>query len=185
MEQDFLSKRNIFYGKYRNPNSRLFLESNVRKIYKAAKRDADLNPVTQKQIEDFKSSLSTLSRLREDRILRGRKRVLSFRKWRSYGPNNIWIADLCFIPDVRNRNKKHTILVIADVFSRLCFLSLQKGNSSLETAANLKKAFHFFKGTPLKFTSDRGIHILFPSFFFSFLHLFFFYLVYYTLASLL
>ena len=157
MEYDAKSKLKTFYKKYRDPTSQLFLESDLHKVYAAAKRDSDLNPVRHKDILTFQASLSTLSRLKEQRILRGRKRVLSFRKWRSYGPNNIWIGDLCFIPDIRVRTKRHTVLVLADVFSRLCFLSLQKGNSSKETANNLVKAFDFFEGIPLKFTSDRGI----------------------------
>ena len=157
MEYNARSKLQTFYKKYRDPDSRVFLETNLHNIYAAAKHDGDLNPVRRKDILTFQASLSTLSRLKEQRILRGRKRVLSFRKWKSYGPNNIWAGDLAFIPNIHDRSKKHTVLVLADVFSRLCHLSLQKGNSSIETSNSLKKAFQFFGGHPLKFTSDRGI----------------------------
>ena len=157
MGTDFREKLSRFYSEYRNPQSRLFLQKNTQQLYKDAKFDALLNPVTRAEILRFKSSLSTLSRDRERRILRGRKRVLSFRRWETFGPKNILLGDLCFLPSLRDKNgKRYIILVLVDAFSRLCFLSLLKNATSGEVARRLDEAFQFFGGPPLKFASDRG-----------------------------
>ena len=158
-DSDFRGRLNTFYSKYRDPTSTLFLEKDIDRLYSEAKRDADLNPVSRAEILRFKSSLSTLSRDREKRILRGRKRVLSYRRWIVFGPNNILLGDLAFLPSLRHRNgKRYIILVLLDAFSRLCFLSLLKNATSGEVARQLDEAFRFFGGPPLKFASDRGEH---------------------------
>ena len=180
---DFQKKLNLFYKRYRDPQSGFFLESNTNRIFEEAKRDSYLHSVTRKDIVRFKNSLSTLSKNKERRILRGRKRVCSYRKWISWGPKNILLGDLCFIPNPRDPNgKKYTLLVLLDAFryslhynisvfqyfsisfsqysqyffSRLCFVSILRNATSKETADQLEKAFDFFGGPPLKFSSDRG-----------------------------
>ena len=153
----FQQKLNLFYKRYRDPQSGFFLESNTNRIYEESKRDSYLHSVTRKEILRFKNSLSTLSKNKERRILRGRKRVCSYRKWISWGPKNILLGDLCFIPNPRNPNgKKYTLLVLLDAFSRLCFVSILRNATSKETAEQLERAFDFFGGPPLKFSSDRG-----------------------------
>lgn len=114
---DFQKKLNLFYKRYRDPQSGFFLESNTNRIFEEAKRDSYLHSVTRKDIVRFKNSLSTLSKNKERRILRGRKRVCSYRKWISWGPKNILLGDLCFIPNPRDPNgKKYTLLVLLDAF---------------------------------------------------------------------
>ena len=146
-----------FYSLYRDPQSGIFVNKNTEHIYKEAKSDALLNPIKHSDIEKYKVSLSTLSRDRERRILRGRKRVLSYRRWLTYGENNILCADSAFLPDFKNpKGKKKIILVFLDAFSRLCYLSLCSGTTAKESASKLPEAFAFFGKPPLKFTSDRG-----------------------------
>lgn len=146
-----------FYSLYRDSQSDIFVDKNTERIFKKAKTDAILDPVTRSQIEAYKLSLSTLSRDKERRILRGRQRVLSFRRWLTYGENNILCADTAFLPDFRNpKGKKKTILVFLDSFSRLCYLTLCLGTSAKESASKLPEVFAFFGKPPLKFTSDRG-----------------------------
>ena len=105
------------YSKYRNPSSRIFLENDVNHLLAHAKQDPDLQPITRGDIVKFKDLLTTHSRNKERRILRGRKRHLSFRKWKCYGPNNILLGDLAFLRDIRSRSaKKYTIAVFIDAF---------------------------------------------------------------------
>lgn len=145
------------YKRYLNPASKFFLVKNINDIYNQAKKDADLNPVTYKDILTFKNSLETISREKEKRILKWRKRHLSYRKWVTWGPNNVHLADLAFLRPIKDlNNKKYIILVIQDAFSRLVFLRLLRNSSSAEVKKRLGEAFEFFKGTPKKFGCDRG-----------------------------
>lgn len=150
-----------FYSLYRDPQSDIFVDKDTERIFQKAKKEAILNPIKRSDIQKYKLSLSTLSRDKERRILRGRRRVLSYRKWLTYGENNILCADTAFLPDFRNpKGKKKTILVFLDSFSRLCYLTLCSGTSAKESASKLPKVFAFFGKPPLKFTSDRGKIIL-------------------------
>ena len=146
-----------FYSLYRDSQSDIFVDKNTERIFQQAKKDAILDPITHSDIQRYKLSLSTLSRDHERRVLRGRRRVLSFPKWLTYGENNILCADTAFLPDFRNpKGKKKTILVFLDSFSRLCYLTLCSGTSAKESASKLPEVFAFFGKPPLKFTSDRG-----------------------------
>jgi len=145
------------YNLYRDPTSKLFLNTNVKQIYAACKRDSTLNQVTYDDIYRFKNSIETLSRLKERNILRGRPRYLSFRKWKTNGPLNICLGDLCFLRDIQGYNEgKHTILVLQDAFSRIAFAKLLNNNSSKEVTRHFADALNFFGGTFLKFCCDRG-----------------------------
>lgn len=156
-ENDYESNLRTFHSLYRDPTSNIFLEKNDERIYEEAKTDSFLNPISHSEIERYKRSIESISRDREQRILRGRKRVLSFRRWRTYGPNNIGLADLCYIPDFKNpRGKKKTIFVYLDAFSRLAYISLCRNGTAKEIATHLENAFSFVGRPPLKFTSDRG-----------------------------
>ena len=145
------------YQLYRDPSSELFLNTNVKEIYDACKRDSSLNRVTYNDIYRFKSSIETLSRNKERNYLRGRSRHLSFRKWKTNGPLNICLGDLCFLRMIKEHNNgRHTVLVLQDAFSRLVFCRLLNNNSSKEVARHFEDALAFFGGTFLKFGSDRG-----------------------------
>lgn len=158
---DYEKNLKTFHSLYRDPSSNIFLEKNDERIYNEAKTDSFLSPISHSQIERYKRSIELISRDREYRILRGRKRVISFRPWRTYGPNNIGLADLCYIPDFKNpKGKKKTIFVYLDAFSRLAYVSLCKDGTAKEVATHLEKAFSFVGGPPLKFTSDKGDYFI-------------------------
>ena len=159
LSNDDQSSLNIarLYNLYRDPTSKLFLSTNVKQIYAACKLDSSLNQVTYDDIYRFKNSIETVSRLKERKFLRGRPRHLSFRKWKTNGPLNICLGDLCFLRDIQDRNKgRHTILVLQDAFSRIAFAKLLNNNSSKEVARHFGDALDFFGGTFLKFCCDRG-----------------------------
>lgn len=156
-ENDYEKNLRTFHSLYRDASSNIFLDKNDERIYNEAKTDSFLSPISHLQIGKYKRSIESISRDREQRLLRGRRRVVSFRSWRTYGPNNIGLADLCYIPDFKNpKGKKKTIFVYLDAFSRLAYVSLCKNGTAKEVATHLEKAFSFVGGPPLKFTSDRG-----------------------------
>ena len=156
-ENDYEKNLGTFHSLYRDVSSNIFLDKNDERIYNETKTDSFLNPISHTQIARYKRSIENISRDREWRILRGRRRVISFRPWRTYGPNNIGLADLCFIPDFKNpKGKKKTIFVYMDAFSRMCYVSLCKNGTAKEVANHLEDAFSFMGKPPLKFTSDRG-----------------------------
>lgn len=115
---NFQSTVDGLYDLYRDPESGIFLETSTRKIYDKVKNDSRFYHVDHATIRRYKRSLETLSRNRERRALGYRKRHLSFRKWRTYGPNNILTGDLCFLRTIRDHqeSKKYIILVLLDAF---------------------------------------------------------------------
>ena len=116
-QKDFTHNLNTFYDKYRNPTDKLFLERNIDIIYEQSKTDAQFNPATKEEIKQYSNVLENLSRNREKRILRGRKRHLNFRKWKTYGPKNILLGDLAFLRDIKGKNnKRYIVLVLLDAF---------------------------------------------------------------------
>ena len=80
------------YELYRDPESRLFLQTDTEKIYQAAKNDAKIHPVTRKEIHDFKSSIESASRDFETRTLRSRQRHITHRQWLSFSPLSILLG---------------------------------------------------------------------------------------------
>ena len=135
----------LLYSKYRNPTHRIFLDSDVGRLYATAKRDPDLQPVTRCDIVDFKDSLSTLSQSEERRILRGRKRHLSYRKWKCYGPNNILLGDLAFLRDIRSqKGSRYTILVFIDAFRYSLLPPMLRQCCSFFFRAALDSKSHYF-----------------------------------------
>ena len=80
------------YELYRDPESHLFLQSDTKKIFEAAKNDAKIYPVTRKEILDFKASIESASRDFERRTLRSRVRYTAHRRWISYSPLSILLG---------------------------------------------------------------------------------------------
>ena len=74
---------------YMDPQSEIFLTKNLDRLLQFTKRDPGLNSLTRSEILAYQMRLSDLSRDRETRILRARRRVLSYRKWRTFSPNHI------------------------------------------------------------------------------------------------
>ena len=145
------------YDLYRDPHSGLFLETSTNKIYNKVRRDSRFYHVNRSDIERYKRSLTTLSKNRERRVLGYKRRHLSFRRWRTYGPLNCVLGDLAFLRSIRDHQegKKYIILVLLDAFSRLCYLAPLKSTSSREVQAQFEAAFKFFGGKPHKFCSDK------------------------------
>ena len=77
---------------YRNPNSPLFLQSDTNRIYETIKSDAQIDPISRREISDFKASVETLSRDFEARTLRSRARYTSHRQWISFSPLSILLG---------------------------------------------------------------------------------------------
>lgn len=72
-----------------DPNSDIFLEKNNKKFVEFIKKNPKLKYLTASKIIEYKNKLSQISRDRQRRILRGRKRYLSTRTWVTYAPMNI------------------------------------------------------------------------------------------------
>ena len=67
-------------------NDPIFLHPNTSAILQELKKDSALSGVSLKQIRIFQNALSAESKHKEFRILRGKKRYLSQRKWLSFAP---------------------------------------------------------------------------------------------------
>ena len=89
MDQNEIAQINLLQKLYKDRTSGLFLLKNTDKIYRQAKRHAELASVTRATIEKFKASIEGLSRAQEQRILRGASRRYSFRRYKFFGPNHI------------------------------------------------------------------------------------------------
>ena len=81
------------YELFRDPQSNFFLDSNSRRLYDLAKTDASLYPVTYKEIDEFKRTVESISRGFDQRTLRGRKRHLQYRAWKTYSPKHILLGE--------------------------------------------------------------------------------------------
>ena len=65
---------------YYNPTHELFLTPSTAEILKKLKKSANVDGITTTDIENFRNYLTDISREREQRILRGKKRQSSFRQ---------------------------------------------------------------------------------------------------------
>ena len=156
-----VSKR--IYAQFVNPDSDLFLQTDAAALYKAAKEERALHPVTRDEIHRFRQDLEIASRSFERRVLKNRPRSLNFKSYISFAPKSILAGDLCFLPTLRpgDKRKKVIIAVYMDIFSRCTFLAVQKTTGSRETAETLEYALAFFGCSDLEryrlFVSDRGL----------------------------
>ena len=80
------------YKSFQDPTSRIFLEKNSDRLYRAAKEDSNLFPVTRAEIDQFKRSVEAISRSFESRTLKARRRHLQYRKWITFGPLNVLLG---------------------------------------------------------------------------------------------
>ena len=157
-----VSKR--IYAQFINPDSDLFLQTDAAALYRAAKEERSLHPITREEIHHFQQDLELASRSFEKRILKNRPRSLNFKSYISFAPKSILAGDLCFLPVLRPGGKKEKKVIIAvyqDIFSRCTFLAVQKTTGSRETAETLEHALAFFGCSELEryrlFISDRGL----------------------------
>ena len=77
-----LSDENVktLISNYNEPASSLFLIASTSKILKKLKKNVNYHGITKTDVEIFRNYLSDLSREREQRLLRGKKRAASFRQ---------------------------------------------------------------------------------------------------------
>lgn len=133
------------YNQFTNLNSPNFASVNINEIYRNSRSDSLKHPVSWQDIKDFQLSLESLSRQKERRLLRGKKRKASFRRWYTFSPRQIVCGDLCFLRKLdKSNNSNTTIAVFMDAFSRLAHLSTQRSKSSKNTFDSFKKAIAFF-----------------------------------------
>ena len=149
---------------YTDQNSSVFLTKNINKLMRFAKTDPNTAILSRSEILQYQQTLSDISRDREARILRNRKRHLSFRRWRTFAPGQILLGDLAFIRPISNpiHGKPIIMLILIDSFSRMAYTALLKNSTSLEVTKHLDKAIIFFNAKYKLFCSDRVSHI-FPS----------------------
>ena len=79
----------LLHKLYTDENSPVFLTKNIDYLLKFTKKHPQLRELTKSEILAYTNSLSDISRDREKRILRGRKRYLSHRRWIVHAPCNI------------------------------------------------------------------------------------------------
>ena len=144
---------------YRSPNSKIFLTRDSSEIYARLRNESV--PVSYHDIYRLKNTVESLSRGREQRILRGDKRYHSFRKFISFSPNHILLSDLLFIPSLRGPSYAPSVVALfMDCFSRLCYAKIQASTASSVTFQSFEESLKFFyanhMGTYKKFCSDRG-----------------------------
>ena len=87
---------NQLYHSFTDPNSRNFANVNVEQFFQNSKSDALKHPVSRDDIKYFQSSLESLSRQKERRLLGGRKRKASYRKWIVFAPRHIILGGFFF-----------------------------------------------------------------------------------------
>ena len=80
-----------------DPMSPNFMNINIEQVLKNSKLDALQFPTQRDTIHSLRQSLETTSKQKEFRILRGKKRKISFRKWQTHSPNHILLGRLFFL----------------------------------------------------------------------------------------
>lgn len=75
-----------------DPMSPNFMNINIEQVLKNSKLDALQFPTQRDTIHSLRQSLETTSKQKEFRILRGKKRKISFRKWQTHSPNHILLG---------------------------------------------------------------------------------------------
>lgn len=73
-------------------NTNLILSKNAQDIYQSAKADAFLNPTTFFEIQRLRNTIESDFRNRESRLLRGRTRYLSKRRFIAFSPCTILLG---------------------------------------------------------------------------------------------
>ena len=118
MNDDELKVSRDIYAQFINPTSDLFLETSTENIYQAAKRDANLYPVSRDEIERFKLNLELSSRDFAQRTLGNRQpRYLNYKSYISFSPRSIIAGDLMFVKSLKHLGKKTIVIsLFMDIF---------------------------------------------------------------------
>ena len=161
---DDLNIAKYLSSSYRDPTSNLFLENGTTRILEAAKNDSRIFKASTSQIQQYRQSLSEISRSYEARLLHGQNRSLFKRSYINFSSLNILVGDLMFLPRslTQKNDGKSVILALMDSASRLAFAKNIANTSSKETIAAFEEGLRFFTaGAPtgqnyLYFLSDKG-----------------------------
>ena len=89
MDQHIPNDLKTLHNIYTNKESPIFLEQNINRILQFTKKNAQLDHYSRNDILRYKQHLTELSRGRETRILRNRRRYLSYRRWIVWAPLHI------------------------------------------------------------------------------------------------
>ena len=118
MNDDELKVSRDIYAQFLNPNSDLFLETNTENIFKAAKTDANLYPVSREEISQFKENLELASRDFQQRTLGNRQpRYLNYKSYINFSPRSIICGDLMFVKSLKHLGKKTVVIsLFMDMF---------------------------------------------------------------------
>ena len=85
-------------------NKKIFTNPSINNIYEELKKEAPFSGITKLDVKLFQQSLYELSRSRENRILRGKKRYFSHRSWTAFAPGKIAINHTISQTDNNNNN---------------------------------------------------------------------------------
>ena len=111
LDEDQIQTTKEIYRLFKDPNSDLYLQQNTEALYQAAKREGKF--LTRAEIRTFQDSVEATSRNFEIRVLKSRKRHLSYRKWISFSPLHILAGDILFLRKIKpNNNKKYPVLIL-------------------------------------------------------------------------
>ena len=94
MEQNIPNNLRLLHDIYTNSNSPIYLEKNLDRVLQFTKQNPNLYHLTKRDILEYQRHLSALSRSREVRILRNRRRYLAHRPWRVFAPLQICMYTL-------------------------------------------------------------------------------------------
>ena len=157
----------LFIDHFLDSDSSLFMNTNINQVYKEAKKSAILHPASHQDISDLQLQLESISRLKEQRELKGLKRKISSRIWVTHSERHCLISDIAFIRNLNvddsTNNKTYRILyLIQDAYSRLLYLAFIPNKTTEQTKKEFDKAIAFFTGNGhyensyKLFCSDRG-----------------------------
>ena len=112
MDQDAFLK---ITHEFTNPVSKNYMNIDFPSIARTINKDSIDHPITPEEAIDVSRSLSFLSKLKERRLLRGKKRKDSHRMWVTHSPCHLILADLAFTPNLSKTagKKTHHILLVS------------------------------------------------------------------------
>ena len=89
MEYNIPDNLRLLHSIYTNAASPIYLDRNVDRVLQFTKKNPNLQHLTRNDILSYNRHLTALSRSKEVRILRNRRRYLSHRPWRVFAPLHI------------------------------------------------------------------------------------------------
>jgi transposase InsO family protein len=161
----------VLWSLYNDQTSKLFMQKSTKTLYDGAKEDARLYGISIASILKFKTYVEEISRQKTDKFLKKGEKRYGFRKYRSFAPKQIISGDLCFLDsvEIRRMNKnKFIVLVLMDLFSRVCSLRLQSSAKAVDTLRSFRNSLAsdfgvtepsskaLFRDNFRLFISDRG-----------------------------